>query len=84
MLCVSRILVLTAAALCTACAEPAPPGVNQVAWDRALHDCKEPARAYGYGKYDFDDIGHPRIFAQDTSWEVVDPCMKAKGFPAPP
>ena len=80
--------VLAAAAACTSCAQPAPPGVDPVAYNRALHDCKEYARAYygyGYGERPvFATVGTPGYFLLDKSWEIVDPCLKAKGFPPPP
>jgi hypothetical protein len=69
-----------------ACDTP-PPGVwDTAAWREALQECRQIARlAYGYGNSgDFDDIGHPQHFIHNTSWEIVDPCMVARGFPPPP
>jgi len=79
-------LALVAPWLLAACDTP-PPGVKDVAaWRESLQDCRQFARlAYGYGSsHDFDAIGRPSHFVHDTSWEVVDPCMKAKGYPPPP
>lgn len=82
------LLAIAATAACAACVQPAPPGVNATAWRTALIACKRVARAYGpYGngpEFDFGAIGHPRVFVRDKSWEIVDPCMRAKGFPPPP
>lgn len=64
------------------CGDTPPSGVNAAAYQQALLECREEARAV-YG-IDIPAIGHPRFFAADTSWEVVDPCMQAKGFPPPP
>jgi hypothetical protein len=62
-----------------------PPGVDAAAWQQALVTCKERAAAAGYRSWSgFNQIGHPGRFVQDASWEVVDPCMEAKGFPPPP
>jgi hypothetical protein len=71
--------------LLAGCETPLPPNVNPAAYQQALLDCKQQARVYGYRNWgDFDDIGRPRIFARDTSWEYIDPCMQARGFPPPP
>jgi hypothetical protein len=79
-------LAILASLPLAACDTP-PPGVaNALAWREALQECRQIARvAYGYGSNrDFDDIGQPLHFIHDTSWEVVDPCMKARGYPPPP
>jgi hypothetical protein len=83
---VLAILAILAPLLLIACDTP-PPGVTNVAgWREALQECRQIARvAYGYGNSgDFDAIGQPRHFIHNTSWEMVDPCMVARGFPPPP
>jgi hypothetical protein len=79
------LLALAATALCASCAKTAPPGVDTVAYNRALHDCREWALANDYGhRSPFATVGTPGFFLHDKSWEVIDPCMEAKGFPVPP
>lgn len=82
------LLALAAGAACVSCAEPVPPGVDPAAYNRALHACKEYARAYygyGYGERPvFATVGTPGFFLHDKSWEIVDPCLRAQGFPPPP
>jgi len=69
-----------------ACDTP-PPAVRDVAaWRDALQECRRIARVdYGYaGARDFGAIGRPTYFVHNTSSEIVDPCMVARGFPPPP
>lgn len=63
-----------------ACETPPPPGVDPVAYQQALLACKKEARAYGL--QEARSNGWP--YTTDQDWEIVDPCMKAKGFPPPP
>ena len=82
-------LVTLAAIACltlSTCDTP-PPGVRDAeAWKLALQDCRRIARlAYGYGNArDFDDIGRPLQYGRNVSSQIIDPCMKARGFPPPP
>jgi hypothetical protein len=63
-----------------ACDTP-PQGVTSVtAWHEALIECRRYARLSGAGNgwwRDYDDMAGPE-------WRYVDPCMQAKGYPAPP
>ena len=79
------LLALAATGLCASCAQPAPPGVDPVVYQQALHDCREWALANDYGhRSAFARPGPTGFFLHDKSWEVIDPCMEAKGFPVPP
>jgi hypothetical protein len=79
------LLALAAVTLCASCAKTAPPGIDPVVYNRALHDCRESALANDYGhRSAFATVGTPGFFLHDKSWEVIDPCMEAKGFPPLP
>ncbi len=69
-----------------ACDTPPASARDATAWRAALQECRRIARVeYGYASSrDFGGIGRPTRFVHDTSWEVVDPCMVARGFAPPP
>lgn len=63
-----------------ACDTPPPAIASAAAWHRALTDCRRYARLSGTGNNnwrDYDDLVIPQ-------WELLDPCMEARGYPAPP
>ena len=81
---VHGIFVILAPLFLAACDTPPPAVRDASAYQLALQDCRRIARlASGYNQ-DFAVIGRPAHFIHETSWEIVDPCMRARGFPAPP
>ena len=84
---VHRIALAALASLPLLSCDTPPPGVIDVeAWKLALQDCRRFARlSLGYSSArNFGAIGKPLQYDKNIRSQIVDPCMKARGFPPPP
>ena len=84
---VHRLALAALACLPLLSCDTPPPGViDPEAWKLALQDCRRIARlAYGYGNArTVGGIGKPLNYGRNVSSQIIDPCMRAHGFPPPP